>query len=41
VDRLLSKAREFFALPEKIKTKYRKVDAVESFSGYSGPGDEA
>ncbi|XP_021955148.1 1-aminocyclopropane-1-carboxylate oxidase [Folsomia candida] len=35
-----SESRNFFELPKDVKMKYRKVDAIENFNGYTAPEDE-
>jgi len=40
VENLYSISREFFELPQEVKSKYKKEDAVEVFQGYQGPEDE-
>jgi isopenicillin N synthase-like dioxygenase len=36
----LAESREFFALPQEVKMKYQKKDAVTNFHGFTGPADE-
>jgi isopenicillin N synthase-like dioxygenase len=40
VDKAFAESRKFFELPQDIKMKYRKTDAVENFHGYTPPEDE-
>jgi isopenicillin N synthase-like dioxygenase len=37
---IYEKSRQFFQLPKEAKSKFKKVDAVEMFHGYTPPEDE-
>jgi isopenicillin N synthase-like dioxygenase len=40
VDKVYELSRDFFRLPQEVKSKYKKVDLPNNFHGYAGPGDE-